>query len=132
MPRACLIAIAAAILLAATTLCPAATPPDLTGRFSGTYLVDGTAAAQSLQIEVESQHGRRLKVSVFAMNEPEYMGHGHVSRDGTTAKLATHATGRRHLILMANVGGGGTALEGTFTAKRRGHASRTGTFSVAR
>ncbi len=130
--RACLLAIAAAILLFTTAPSPAATAPDLTGRFSGTYLIDGTSVAQSLQIEVEKQHGRRFKVSVFALNEPEYMGRGRLARDGTTAKLVTHATGRRHLILMANVGGGGTELDGTFIGKRPGHASTTGTFSVSR
>jgi hypothetical protein len=112
--------------------CVAATPLDLTGRYSGTYVVDGTTAAQSLQLEVEKQHGRRLHVSVFAMNEPEYMGRGHISRDDATVKLATHATGHRRLVLAASLLDGGATLDGTFTAKRPGHTATTGTFSVVR
>ncbi len=105
---------------------------DLTGRFGGTYAYDGAPATQTLQLEVERQHGRRLRVSVFAMNEPEYMGHGHLSRDGTTVTLATHATGRRHLVMKADVLDGGASLAGTFTLKRPGHAAVTGTFALAR
>jgi hypothetical protein len=112
--------------------CLAATPLDLRSRYAGTYLIDGTTSAQSLQIEVEKQHGRRLHVSIFAMNEPEYMGRGHITADNTSVKLATHATGRRHLLLIGSVLDGGATLDGTFTSKRPGHAAVTGTFTVAR
>ena len=120
----------AAVLIAVQ--CLAATPLDLRGRYAGTYLVDGTTSAQTLQIEVEKQHGRRLHVSIFAMNEPEYMGRGHLTADNTSVKLATHATGRRHLVLIASVLDGGATLDGTFTSKRPGHAAVTGTFTVGR
>ena len=112
--------------------CGAATPPDLTGRYSGTYLIDGTSTALSLQLEVEKQRGRRLHVSVFATDQPEYMGGGHIARDAASVKLATHATGHRRLGLSANVLDGGATLDGTFTSKRPGHPATTGTFSVTR
>jgi hypothetical protein len=110
----------------------AATPLDLTGRYSGTYLEDGTTSAQTMQLEVERQHGRRVHVSVFAMNQPEYMGRGHLSADGTGVNFATHATGRRRLVLHASVLDGGATLDGTFAAKRPGRPATTGTFTVAR
>jgi hypothetical protein len=126
------LAIAAAMLASPGTAPVAASTPDLTGRFDGTYTYGGVTAVQTVQLEVERQHGRRLRASVFAMNQPEYMGRGHISRDGTMVTLATHATGRRRLVMMADVGDGGSSLVGTFTLKQRGHAAVTGTFSVGR
>jgi hypothetical protein len=120
----------AVVLLAVQGL--AGTPLDLVGRYSGTYLVDGTTSVQTLQLEVERQHGRRIHVSVFAMNEPEYMGRGHLSADNTRVNLATHATGRRRLVLHAGVLDGGATLDGTFTSKQPGRPAVTGTFTVAR
>jgi hypothetical protein len=119
-----------AVLLAVE--CGAATAVDLTGRYSGTYLVDGTSTALTMQLEVEKQRGRRLHVSVFATDQPEYMGRGHIARDDASVKLATHATGRRRLGLSANVLDGGATLDGTFVAKRPGRPATTGTFSVTR
>jgi hypothetical protein len=109
-----------------------AATPDLTGRFDGTYTYAGAPSSQTVQLEVERQHGRRLRVSVFAMNAPEYMGHGRVSRDGTTVKVVTHATGHRHLLMMGDVLNAGASLAGTFTSKRSGQPTVTGTFAVAR
>ena len=81
---------------------------------------------------MEKQHGRRLHVSILAMNEPEYMGRGHLTADNTSVKLATHATGRRRLVLIASVLDGGATLDGTFTSKRPGRAAVAGTFTVGR
>jgi hypothetical protein len=122
---------AAALVLVPMLL--AATTPNLVGRFSGTYLFDGTMTAQSMQIEVEKQHHRRFKVSVFAMNEPEFQGHGRVSKDGASFTASTKATGRHapHLLLSGTISAGGTALDGSFTSHRAHHPDTTGTFTVA-
>jgi hypothetical protein len=112
-----------------------ASPISLLGRYAGTYVVDGTSATQSLQIEVEKQHGRRLRVSVFAMNQPEFRGRGKLSKDDSTVTAATRATGKRqvpHLMLTATVSDGGATVAGTFLLKHHGRPDVTGTFSVGR
>jgi len=109
-----------------------ATTPSLVGTYSGTYLLDGTTSPQSLQIEVETQHGRRLRVSLFAMNQPEYQGHGHISRDNATVRMGLHATGHRHLAIAATLLDGGNVLDGTFAGRRPGQPPAGGTLTVNR
>lgn len=123
----------AAALLLVTSLAAAALP-NLAGTFPGTYLIDGTSNAQSLSIEVEKQHNRRLRLSVFASNEPEFRGRGKLSKDGASFTASTKATGRHapHLKLTGTVGVGGSTLDGAFRLRRRGRADVTGTYSVAR
>src|SRR5262245_29694534 len=94
-------ALVSGVIVAAGGAALATTPPSLAGRSSGSYVIGGTTSSQSLQIEVEAQHGRRLRVSLFAMNQPEYQGHGRLAHDDATVRMALHATGHRHLTIAA-------------------------------
>jgi hypothetical protein len=120
-------------LLAVPTLAAAEPPPDLVGFYSGTYLSDRPGSSpQSAQLEVEKQHHRRLKVSVFAVNLPEFQGHGHLLHDNVTLNMKTKATGRGapHLILTTLLDG--STISGSYVTKRPGLPDDTGTFSVSR
>jgi hypothetical protein len=114
-----------------------AVPPlDLRGNtFSGTYVPSGSGSQQTLQIEIEKQHRRRLRVSVFAMNLPEFQGPGKLSKDNTTVTATTRATGKGNVprfLITATVSDGGNTLSGSYTLKAKGRADVTGTFSVGR
>jgi hypothetical protein len=108
--------------------------PNLVTTFGGTYQLTGQTSAYTFQLEVEQQHGRRLRVSIFAVNQPEFRGRAKLLRDNATLTLHTKATGRGAARLrgMAQVDAGGTTISGTFVLHQKGLADRTGTFSVAR
>ncbi len=130
-------AVVVGALLVLSARPPGAVPPlDLGGStFSGTYLQTGAGTPRSVQIEFEKQHHRRLRISVFAVDQPEFQGRGKLSKDNTTVTAATRATGRGNvprLLFTATVGGGGNSLSGDYTVKRKGHSGTTGTFAVAR
>ena len=121
------------VLVALPTLAAAEAPPDLVGLYSGTYLSDRPGSSpRSAQLEVEKQHHRRLKVSVFAMDLPEFQGHGRLSHDDVTLDMKTKATGHGapHLILTSVLDG--ATISGTYATKQHGETSDTGTFSVSR
>jgi hypothetical protein len=120
-------------VLASAEWAGAEPPPDLLGFYSGTYLSDSPgSSAQTLQLEVEKQHHRRLRVSVFAANRAEFQGRGHLLHDNVTLKMKTKATGRGapHLILTATLDG--STVAGTYLVKQRGRPDETGIFSVSR
>ena len=108
--------------------------PNLLGTYRGSYVRTGQVSAESFEIEVEKQHGRRLRVSIFASNEPEFRGRAKLMRDDVTLALHTRATGRGAARLSGNgeVTDGGAAITGTFLIQKRGVTDRDGTFSVAR
>jgi len=125
----------AALLLAVARPLGAVPPLNLVGNFDGAYMRSGANTQGTLRIEVEKQHRRRLRVSVFATDQPEYQGPGKLSKDNGTVTATTRATGRGNVprfLITATVGGGGTTLSGGYTIKARGRADVAGTFSVAR
>ena len=73
-----------------------------------------------------------MKVSVFAMDLPEFQGHGHLSHDNATLDMKTRATGHGapHLILTSSLDG--STISGNYVTKQHGDTSDTGTFSVSR
>ena len=107
---------------------------NLLGTFSGTYLLDGRTTAETFELEVERQHRHRLRVSIFAVDQPEFQGRGRLTSDNTTLQLHTHATGRGapRLRGTAAVTDAGNSLTGTFSLKQVGHAEVTGTFFASR
>ena len=113
----------------------AATPaPNLLGTFGGSYMLTGQGNSETFNIEVERQHGHRLRVSIFATNQPEFRGRAKLMRDNVTLTLHTRATGRGAARLSGTgaVGDGGATIAGTFLIHQRGVADRTGMFSVTR
>ena len=115
-------------------LAGAAPAPSLLGTFGGNYMLTGQTTPETFEIEVERQHGRRLRVSIFATDQPEFQGRAKLMRDNVTLTLHTRATGRGAPRLRGSgaVGSDGTTITGTFLIHRRGVEDRTGTFSVAR
>lgn len=115
-------------------LAAATPPPNLVGTFSGTYQLSNQTSAETLQLEVERQHGRRLRVSIFAMDQPEFQGRAKLLRDGVSLTLHTKATGRGAARLRGtgDVGNAGTTISGTLILHQRGLEDRAGTFSVFR
>ena len=66
-------ALAAVGLLTSVHVATAASPPNLLGNFYGTYTSDRPGSrALTMQIEVESQHKRQARVSIFAVDQPEF------------------------------------------------------------
>lgn len=128
-------ALAAGLFLAVVRPLGAVPPLNLVGTFDGSYQQSGSGTPGTLRIEIEKQHRRRLRLSVFATNAPEYQGAGKLSKDNTTVTANTRATGKGavpHLLISATVSDGGTTLAGNYTAKRKGHPDVVGTFAVAR
>lgn len=107
---------------------------NLLGTFSGTYMLDGRTTAETFELEVERQHRHRLRVSIFAVDQPEFQGRGRLTGDNTALKLHTHATGRGapRLRATATVTDGGNSLTGAFSLKQVGHVAVTGTFFASR
>jgi len=124
------------LLLSMVRPAGAVPPLDLRGNnFSGSYVQDGSATQNTLQIEIEKQHRRRLRVSVFAMNLPEFQGPGKLSKDNTTVTATTRATGKGKVprfLITATVADAGATLSGSYTIKSKGRPDATGTFSVGR
>jgi len=130
-----MVALTAGLVVALVRPLAAVPPLSLLGTFSGSYVQSGSGTPHTLQIEIEKQHRRRLRVSVFATDQPEYQGPGKLSKDNGTVTATTRATGRGNVprfLITATVGGGGTTLSGGYTIKARGRADVAGTFSVAR
>ena len=122
------------LALLVVPLATAAPAPSLLGTFGGTYMLTGQTTAETFEMEVERQHGRRLRVSIFATDQPEFQGRAKLMRDNVTLTLHTRATGRGAARLSGTgaVGDGGATISGTFLIHQRGVADRAGTFSVVR
>ena len=122
------------LALLVVPLAAAAPAPSLLGTFYGSYMLTGQSTPGTFEIEVERQHGRRLRVSIFATDQPEFRGRAKLMRDNVTVTLHTRATGRGAPRLRGTgaVDSNGTTIAGTFLLHRPGVEDRTGTFSVAR
>jgi hypothetical protein len=129
-----LVAVAAVGLLASAHGVAAAAPPNLVGNFYGSSRSDRPGSgALSMQIEVESQRKRHSRVSVFAVDQPEFQGSGALLPDGVGLKMNTRAMGEKAPRLVPTATTDGTTIWGTYSLKRHGDLpDDTGTFSVAR
>jgi hypothetical protein len=129
-----LVAVTAVGLLASAHVAAAAAPPNLVGNFYGSYQSDRPGSgALTMQIEVESQRKRHARVSVFAVDQPEFQGSGTLLPDGVGLKMNTRATGKKAPRLVLTATTDGTTISGTYSLKRHGDLpDDTGTFSVAR
>jgi len=129
-----MVALTAGLVVALVRPLAAVPPLSLLGTFSGSYVQSGSGTPHTLQIEIEKQHRRRLRVSVFAMNQPEYQGPGKLSKDNGTVTAKTRATGKGapRFLVTATVSDAGHTLAGGYTIRSKGRADVTGTFSVAR
>jgi hypothetical protein len=115
-----------------------ASPPNLVGIYNGSYHIDGTMNDEPFRFEFERQRGRKVNVSVFAENQPEFLGKGTIAPNNTHLTMKTASAGRRrnrwHLVMKnATILDGGNSIEGVFSLKKPAPlTSLTGTFTVSR
>lgn len=106
------------------------------GLFRGTY--DRSGDIESMDLEVAEQHGRKLtRLSINALNEAQFQGHGKIAKDLTTfkAKLATNGSRKyRHTLKLTGTltVGASITFDGTYEMLRPSTTPLTGTFSLSR